>query len=1192
MMRDRMSEAFRSFLEKNSLEPDQIEAVMSDSPLVVVSAGAGSGKTLTLAWRFVRLVAVNQVPVDRILTITFTEKAALEMRERIRRLMAELQREMPAFAPLLSEALSRLDEAYVSTIHSFSMRVLKECGLSVDMDPGVRVISAPEENSFWQFLERALDRDEMTFLAATLDTLWKERALSTLSSTDYAEVMDHYGSGGVCRMAANSIPLFESRNLSPESLWDWAQDIDTRDRTLSDELMTLLSPLWEEAWDVWLRRIIPNVGGAKTFSGDSTVFSRKGAAFMERWKDAPPAREHLPEFILALMGKPDGLIGDLRGATGKIMKAVKESCISVTGQDLAGYRDSRIEWVPAARWVLDGCPPEEASVRQSLLRIVSLFWQLFESAKSSRGAISFEDMIRGARDALFREPSFPERFLHVIVDEFQDTNALQEELLSSFTPAPGRTVFFVGDLQQSIYRFRHAEPEIFWRMIRKASEDGASLVNLDITFRCRQGVMDQINGLFKMTWEGGVARSTGKPYSPLMPPVSRKWWQARQEVSVKPFEIIVTTGSGDTPPPGRAELREAALGMLGDRIREAVSSGATVWGRDGAGGFAPQPVRFRDIAVLVPSRTYYDILEKVFVEQRGIPTYFEGNRNYFDRGEVRDAVRLLEAVADQGDTLALASFLASPLSGLTPGEASSLISDSLRSGTSLFDNLAASFPDTAEWLRRCRRTGLAAGPSSALAMLLGDARILLSYPSWRRSRIAANLRRGVDLAGEYEASMGRSLTGCAAYLRDVTRRGSDAREADILGEDDDMVRVMTVHAAKGLEFPVVAVTGLEKSVTTREKGTKLTPSARLGIAPSELPENKGGEGRQKTLAAVIHDIFERVEAIEESERLLYVACTRARDSLILCGVCGQKEDLPLPEKNSWLETVSRWQEDSGGLCFSSPSGGAASPPIREKPDAAGRRSIVPSDQPARALERLSATGYALFRYCPLAFRMRHRQGMDISWEETSDGAGGADLGSLAHWILKRWDLRPETLEKFRPGPGKRSTGNLLPPELRPVWSDPSRSGPLLEWLESFSCSPVALRMREARDLQREVPFRIRLDGGVVMVGAIDVLWREDKTLFIRDYKTGGTAGAPRALYDLQLIFYALAARKHFGEMSLDLALLSLRDSSEIRVDMPEVSWQEVERDIASAAASAGSGPFGPNTGMCPSCPWRRDCIQH
>ncbi|HCP06827.1 MAG TPA: hypothetical protein DIT24_00035, partial [Synergistaceae bacterium] len=225
--------------------------------------------------------------------------------------------------------------------------------------------------------------------------------------------------------------------------------------------------------------------------------------------------------------------------------------------------------------------------------------------------------------AVEAEPSLPGRFLHVIVDEFQDTNSLQDELLSALAPPGTGTLFLVGDLQQSIYRFRHAEPGIFWRRIREAvRDDPESLVELDVTFRSRQAVMDTVNSLFRHIWSDGVARSIEKEFSPLAPPMSREWWPGRQETTIMPFELILPDSDDLTPKAKTGDLRIAAMRTLADRILEAVGSGATVWDSDGKGSFAPRPVTFRDFAVLVPSRAIYDQIEEVFIEERGIPTYF------------------------------------------------------------------------------------------------------------------------------------------------------------------------------------------------------------------------------------------------------------------------------------------------------------------------------------------------------------------------------------------------------------------------------------------------------------------------------------------------------------------------------------------------------------------------------------------
>jgi ATP-dependent exoDNAse (exonuclease V) beta subunit len=1184
------TEIFRRYLEETAcLEPKQVKAVLADDPLVVVSAGAGTGKTLTLAWRFVRLVAVNRVPVERILTITFTEKAALEMRERIRRLMEEVRDGLPEFAPLMHDPLSRLEDAYISTIHAFSMRVLTECGLSADVDPGIRVITPPEENAFWQYLERSIDRETTEILAETLGGQWRERADEIFSAEGTADLVNTFGAGAICDAASSAIPLFESRGLDPEQLWNWADELPERDAEISTGLLEVFAPEWRNAWETWMKRILPEAGEPGIFRKDSTKFSARASAFMETWKNGPKEDE-LPRFVMDLLGK-EGLLGNLAGATGKCMKAVEMASLSATGERLKDFRNSRGPWVPAAQWIMKGFTVAETRLRSHILKIIALCWRLFDSAKAARGTLSFDDMIRGARDAVSAEPSFAGKFLHVIVDEFQDTNSIQDELLSTLAPQNG-TLFLVGDLQQSIYRFRHAEPAIFWRRIREAlAENPDSLIPLDVTFRCRQSVMDRVNSLFGHTWREGVARSIKMEFSPLAPPGSRDWWAKRQETTVTPFELLIPDTQDLEEGLNTEGIRIAVLRMLSDRILEAIDKGSTVWDSDGAGGFDARPVSFRDFAVLVPSRAFYDQIEQVFIEERGIPTYFEGNRNYFGRGEVRDAVRLLEAAADPDDTLAMSSFLASPLSGLSPEVATGLISLSVSAKVPLRELFRAECPDEEARFEALRRTGLAAGPSSALAKLLEDSSVVLSSPAWKRPRVAANLRRAVDLAREYEASMGMSLSGCASYLRYMTVKGIDSREADTLGDQDDMVRIMTVHSAKGLEFPVVAVAGLEQGLRTRGQGIRLIPSPHLGIAATVFPDGWSPDGEEKPLAGTIHDILETNETREEKQRLLYVASTRARDSLILLGACPIEEGIPRARKHSWLETVRDWMEIEGGIILSPVTEAAVPvPPLSPAPSVIRGGTARLPERAGETLERISATAYALIRYCPYAFRMRHRQGLDISWELYSEGAGGSDLGSLAHWILRRWDLRPETLSRFDPLGEGAGLAAILPPELRPPWSDGARSGPLFDWLGRFAASPIAERIRRAECCLKELPFRIRLESGTLMVGAIDILWRENGTVFIRDFKTGKIDGSPKDLYSSQILFYSVAARRHFGNVPMDLALVSLRDTSEIRIENPGVAPEELEGDISAAAAEAVSGPFSPSRERCPVCPWKGGCF--
>ncbi|MGC9373266.1 MAG: PD-(D/E)XK nuclease family protein, partial [Thermovirgaceae bacterium] len=634
-----------------------------------------------------------------------------------------------------------------------------------------------------------------------------------------------------------------------------------------------------------------------------------------------------------------------------------------------------------------------------------------------------------------------------------------------------------------------------------------------------------------------------------------------------------------------------SLETLAGFFDEALTGGGTVW--DPQSGEL-RPLRFRDVAILVPTRTQYESLEEVLIEGWDFPVYFEGNRNYFSRGEVRDVAAALKAMADPEDNLALASFLSSPLSGLSLFEATGLLVPQEGKDTPgrLFSRFASIYPEKARRFRSLRLKARVFGPSALVAGFLEDEQTLLAFPSWKRRRVAANLRRAVDIAREYEAYMDSSLPGCAEYLETVTARGIQAEEADVLGEQEDMIRVMTIHAAKGLEFPVVAVAGLEYSGQSGGKSASVLPSTLLGAVTSKLPLSWDGE--QQTLGKKLHRLLDESENLEEQERLLYVACTRARETLVLCGVCKDVKDEPTPPKHSWLETVlSKKEESAIPVTFVTPgepgAGSRTAGPGKET--ATGPVIYLPSDD-SRCLERLSATAFSLFRFCPFAWRMRYRQGLELKWESPMEEShGGAEAGSLAHWILARWDLEPGSLEKWLPRDDKKARQRipLLPPELRPVARDRSQADMIRRWLENFAISPMARTMKEADSLKREIPFRVRLGEGPVIIGAIDALYEEGSAYHLLDYKVTASGGAPDILYEAQLAFYAVAAWTARGALPSGIALYNLPEGRAHPLALDKLRLEQTHEEIRETARDAARGPFEPARQNCPACPWRETC---
>ena len=240
-----------SRLRKETL-PSQFEAITAEDPLVVVSAGAGTGKTWTLAWRFLWAFLSERADITEILTLTFTEKAAQEMKDRIEMLLKKVRQEYPALEKRASRGLEHLEEAYISTIHSFAMRTIKERGIHLDVDPQARVLSAPEERAFWVEIEKRLDQlDPGEHGNMSLLQNGSNRK-DGLGKALLADLVNSYRPDGIAQLVSSMISLFSSLGKDPTYLENWAEDLQNRDAELAEVLQNLYAPDWGSTWETWL----------------------------------------------------------------------------------------------------------------------------------------------------------------------------------------------------------------------------------------------------------------------------------------------------------------------------------------------------------------------------------------------------------------------------------------------------------------------------------------------------------------------------------------------------------------------------------------------------------------------------------------------------------------------------------------------------------------------------------------------------------------------------------------------------------------------------------------------------------------------------------------------------------------------------------------------------------------------------
>jgi ATP-dependent exoDNAse (exonuclease V) beta subunit len=438
----------------------------------------------------------------------------------------------------------------------------------------------------------------------------------------------------------------------------------------------------------------------------------------------------------------------------------------------------------------------------------------------------------------------------------------------------------------------------------------------------------------------------------------------------------------------------------------------------------------------------------------------------------------------------------------------------------------------------------------------------------------------------------------------------------------DAVLLSSVHASKGLEYPVTII--FDTTVRNHGNGEPLRPSRNLGIRfpglPDEMTPGTAEEDKPELLNPAWEKLLSSQGEHDEDMRLFYVAATRARDAVVICGLLNDAKGTLSPMKGSWTSLITD-QSLSGPdveVIDGEDSGDGDAPGKTDRSSAedkgAGPINVSRPGFSGVSLSEISATSFAMFSWCPVAWRRRYRQGLDLRWEspdrdlmmEDGDNMGGSELGSLAHWILSRWPAVDGDCEKdLERWLCDESTLRRLPSYLRSVWRDPSSKDALRGWLTRFASSEAGLMLRGAlvTGASREARFRVGLTGtpedGTELIGAMDAAWRgDDGRWHVLDYKITLSRNAPPGLYEAQMDFYALVTREaalHAGLpcSAVDVGLVFLREDSRMELrSAGEDDWDMLRNRAVNMASLGTSGPYQPNIGNCAACPWSKGCLEH
>ena len=1032
---------------------------------VLVTAGAGSGKTRVLVDRYVSLLADHRIA--EMAAVTFTDAAATEMRERVRREV--LTRED------LRHHRSEIDEAIIGTIHSLCLRILREHPVEAAIDPATRVL-ADDEAEFEltraciDALEAAADADDQRALAL--------RELGLYAATLQLPLM----------VARRDEVEAAYRALPGETVESWAAHVR---KLLDEKLRTAVEEARPELAEraAWLSAALED-------SGEDALSSRLRDCLAALGDpDAGDASD-----LLARVEKAGGRV-NLRGGSARNwaadIKEVKEAMGSI--RDMAKGFKALPRWNDYDQTALEALA--------SLRRLFDDACTRYSSRKQELVALDYLDLEIRATELLSEHPeiaaAYGSRLRHLMVDELQDTNPTQIKFLD-LLKGPER--FFVGDVKQAIYRFRGSDVRNFTRLHTRISASGA-IHSLSQSFRAHDPLVGSLNTLFKHVF----ADAREEFEAPMQAMTGRG-----TEAPESPYLVLLPV-SNQTPEGGKTgdeERRKVEADAVAAEVASLLGRPVDVWDRDEG---EHRPARASDVAILLRRLSNVHLFEQA-LESRGVPCRTVAGAGFFTRQEVLDLTNLLGWLAEPDDTIALAGALRSPLFTIDDQSLLALRSHGPNLLTALGDP-PASLP--AEARRFCMRSaevlqelrdGVAFLPTDAL---LERALALTGFeaawaPLQGGDQALANIRKFVDLARQLA---GTSLDEFVAYVR-RRRDELQAREGQAVLDQSEAVRLLTVHGAKGLQFPIVFVP--EAHLPSRVTYEAVRWRTEEGISLT-LEKEIGSDETSRRRPGFYSYLLSRDESEEAAEhkRLFYVAATRAADALYISG------DDP-PRSDGWLAAAhSALGAEAGGV--------EIRPPIPVDLDAIARRAapgtvpIPPEDEEEEFVAPLVAR--------PPVIPLRSSTPVtSLRLEEPSRGdfhhGDGLGLvrGSLAHDAIEEWfrtGQRPrldELIHRVDSGLGEQA--------VRRVVADVDGM------LDIFDRSPLAITLRDGGTRAYfELPFSWDWDG-VPVHGTIDVAYETGGTWHVLDFKTDDLRGRSLAdasqAYLPQLALYASALERAVG----------------------------------------------------------------
>jgi len=1020
---------------------------------VCVTAGAGTGKTFLLTQRYLASLTYRRETIKTgagdILALTYTDKAAAEMRTKIGRELRKAAVEDPG----LEEVWESFSRCSISTFHGFCLSLLREFAYEAELDAGFSVMDE-------------LDTHEL--VTGTIREMLEHPPAALFE--DVVTLFDHLRAATIAEYLRTLMRIWEEAK-------DWVA-------VLAQDPSAVIA-VWQKAWDEEITAYHADLAGdelVKVLMNELRALAdRKGELFQQ----GPAAFAAFSE-----AKNPAEMY-----AAGKVLAGINASTYKAVLPEgsMARFKEKRevFKEYPDRPDGSDLRTRITLKILTALGHIAAAVYEKTVREKQQRGVLDFDDLIKKTRDLIKNDRiqrTLNTRYRYILVDEVQDNDPILTEIIRILCgdPKENNRLFIVGDAKQSIYLFRGADVSGFNAFQTVFAKKP---VELDTSFRTVPEIIELVNHVFtsvfadpKEIWEASYGELTAH--------------RADNCGTVTLIRLEMSETQAET-------MRKEAK-VLASWIHDAVThQKLTVYDKDGTG----RPAKFGDIAILIEARTHMDKLRNA-LERYGVPYTEEKGFSFYEKQEVFDFTNLLKAIVYPEEDIPLYGVLRSPYFGISDAELCRAAAGSSWTLMWRLQKYAAANPDSkikravenlARWHAEIREEPLV----PFLSHLIAESGIMAVYGGLPFGReAAANLQKLVGIARSRSMNRPFSVYEYLRILDTCMDEGFDEREGTVTSEEDDRVKILTVHASKGLEYPVLALcfagTGNGLKVSAPVFDTELG----VGI-PVKLP------GEEDGMSFVIECLKPEMKAklLAERKRLFYVAMTRARDHLVICGTDGKTG----PAANSFL---SMYDEGIGGCPYQPeqitdivaepneqnrvrptvPEGGTDTPmPEKEEEEEELARDVTAAQ---RRTAPSAAEQAAMLRGTTL--------------HEVFEGKPAAVVG-------KRYGLPTEAAEEFAAK------------------------------YAAFLASPVMQNaVQSICEQQAAYSFE-----GTPLNGVIDrlVLYADGSRLII-DYKTGRPSKKEMERYEMQLAVYFLWAKRLFGK---DPGVcLYFADAGEIRmVEMDE-----------------------------------------